>query len=457
MVITNAPILGLTTTVIDVIVEQVVRKYIENVGLTEFIGDNLYFISPHTASSKTNDNELNATLSDNRFECKIDYTLDPTKVKFENGVTRHTLDYGAVFNEVQNLPTVFLDTELRSIIKEHSVPCSVALTCQFKILKRTDADTIFGTILNTYANSQSVFNIDTVYNYFVPDATINFMGYLFLLSGLYPTIQFDQFIAERCEKQISRSFNQNLTKLKAAFVINKTEVGMVVKIGLNNERPEPVLVGKSTNHYTIELTLDFQFNRPNLLFTLFPIIIKNQLVNSVFLPDNLIIKADELKNTTHPYMAIQNGVGELETVYKDELFRQPFYDNFTIPLGPYKLLGFKPFYLAACSVDTVANTVTVDFKTNLGDDNYQVHVRDEILSLLVDHTTAALDGSLPIVVLAFCDNKLIPLSRLTYEDNVLTITDCNIDNIYRIALCERTEVTNAILALRVLKCDLIVN
>lgn len=457
MIVTTAAVSGITTDIIDPIAEQVIRNLLNKLNISEFIKENVYINSDFQASSATQTDENIPILQNNRIDCNINYSLDPSKTKWDINTSKLNIDIGNSLYEIMNLETLFKDSSVRTIIQEHTTPCMIEIECVISCLERTVANNIFNMVINTIGPTRPIFLTNTMHSYFVPEPTILFIGYLYMMSGSNSTQTFEEYIREKSKDRISLAYNQNLTKPRPGWVINRNELEISTELILNDAKPQAMKTNKSTNHYTISFNLGLQFSRPDILFNIFPIIMRNQLVDSVFLPDNLMEKYDIYKSTTHPYIDIENGRKVFDLVKKDELYKMPFYDNFLIPFEPFSLFGFTPFFMGAQPIDT-ENTVTeVNLSSNLGTEEEPVSIRIEVLDIINNRGGASFNGSLPIVISVYADDVLIDPSTLTFIDNILTIPNRDINKIYRIVLSERKEITDNVQSLRVLKCDLITN
>lgn len=456
MIITNCGIQDFTTEIIEPISEQIIRNIIKELSLTNFFKDNIYINSDYLTGSKTNDSELIPVLQKDRIDCDVTYIQDPNKNKWETSSIRHGIEYGIGLSDIQNLQVLFNDKNIKSTIYEHTSPCTISINCTISCLERSNASSIYTTLVNTLGGSEPTIPMNVFYNYLVPDPVMYLIGYFYLLSNIKNTVPFIDYIKIKSNNLINYEVNKNISKQKYGYIINKSEIELLVENTINDDKPQPVKNNKSTNHYTISFTLNAQFSKPNIIYMTYPIIINNQLVDSQFLPDNILERKDIYEHTSHPYIALKHGMEESKIIYNENIFRCPFYDNFKIPNTFLDMLGFVPFYMGATPIELQSNT-TIDLSSNLGTTDYPIHIKQSVLDIINNKGISALDGSLPIVVTVYADDVMIEPTTLTFTGTTLTLTNKDISKIYRVIIYENLEITKNVQSLRVLKYILFTN
>jgi len=478
-----SPVSGITDYMIDPITEQMIREILIKSALTDIVKDNIYINSDYMASSITRTKEDNPIIRNNRVECTINYVLDPSKTKWDMLTQRIETDYGNTFQQVGNLDCVFRNDKLGISVKEHTVPCSVQADCVLSILDKTTANDVYNN-LYLYYGAGKLSNISNImFSYPLPEMTQYILGYGYMIEKEFyidtdinpPSPSFHLYLRQHSENKIGPLFNQNIEKPKAIYVVNKNIMEVTSEIVINDDKPQPVKTNKSVNHYTISFTVSFQFDRPDVVYNIFPIIMKNQLTPMELMPEFINSREINYDHMVHPYMDITGGMSNFDstnfvlnspskltnkndnTVLGDkyDIFRQPFYDNFNVPDTHLDTMGFVPFYIGAIPIDTDNSVTTQDLSSNLGDNDYPVHIKPEVLAVIYNQGLQAFTGLLPITIAVFVNDMLVEPTTLTYVNNTLTIPNRDIYKIYRIVLYENKEVTNNVQTLRVLKCDII--
>ena len=291
--------------------------------------------------------------------------------------------------------------------------------------------------------------VDVSYSYLVPDPVIFLIGYFFKLSNI-PNKDFKNYIKEKSNYTINYIINKNIEKQRYGYVINKSELELMVENTINDEKPQAIKNNKSTNHYTISFTLNCQFSKPNMIFMKYPIIINNQLVDSSFLPDNIMERKNVYEHTTHPYVAIKGANKEFELNYTDGVYRIPFYDNFHIPNTFLNMIDYDPFFCGATPINTEGDTI-IDLSSNLGSEEFPIHIKQEVLDIINNKPKETFNGLLPIAVAVFADNVMIDPYALKLNGLTLSFSNKDISKIYRIVIYENKEKTKHVQSLRVLK------
>jgi len=450
MIITNCGVPDLSTEMIDPIVEQVIRRVLKELALTDFIGDNLYINSDYQTGSRTNDSELIPVLQSNRLDCDVTHITDPNKVKWEVNTTRGSIEYGNTKFEAGNLFTLFEDKPLKTTIMEHTLPCTINIACTLSCLERAHANSVYSTLISTLGGSEPTLPVDVLYSYLVPDPVIFLLGYLYKMNN-FTDKNFVTYLKENSSSIINYIMNKNIEKPNYGYVINKSEIELLVETTIQEDKPQAIKNNKSTNHYTIGFTLTCQFSRPDILFMTYPIIMKNQLVDEIFLPSDITTRKDVFEHTTHPYVDIDAGHDTFRITQKDELFRQPFYDNFLIPNLYLDMMGFKPFYCGAFPLDLSNTTTQIDLGSNFGTDTNPIRIKQAVLDIINNRGLPVFSGTLPIAIVIFVDDTMIEPSTITLNNLIITIPNRDINKIYRLVIYENTEISHNVQSLRVLK------
>lgn len=478
-----SPISGITDYMIDPITEQMLREIMIKSALTDVIKDNIYINADYMASSITRTRESNPIVRNNRIECTINYVLDPSKTKWDMLTQRVETDYGNMFQQVSNLDCIFRNDKLGMVVKEHTIPCSVQADCVINILDKTTANDVYNN-LYLYYGAGKLSNITNImFSYPLPEMTQYILGYGYMIEkefyiddSVSPAgPSFNKYLRQHSENKMGPLFNQNMAKPKAIYVVNKNIMEVTSEITINDDKPQPVKTNKSVNHYTISFTVNFQFDRPDVVYNIFPIIIKNQLTPMELMPEYISSREIIYDHMVHPYIDILTGMSNFDSssfvlnspsklvnlndntvlAKQFEIFRQPFYDNFDVPVTHLNDMGFSPFYIGAIPIDETNTVTSQDLSLNLGDDNYPVHIKPEVLAILFDKGLNVFNGSLSIAIAVFVNDKLIEPTTLTYVGNTITIPNRDIYKIYRIVMYENKEVTKNVQTLRVLKCDIV--
>lgn len=461
MIVTSSIIPGFTTDMITPIAEQVIRKMIGELGLESFIGDNIYITSDYQASSKTKTDEGLSILQGNRIDCDVNYSMDPLRGKYETTTTKHILEYGNTLYEISNLETVFRDSSVKTIIQEHTIPCSLIFNGTISCIERTHATSIYTTFISTLGGTRPQL-VNIFYSYPIPDPVTILTTYTYIKSGERDKgTTYNDYLKTCTNNKVGIVLNENLDKLRGTHVLNRTELEISVEVSMNDDKPQAVRTNKSVNHWTIGFTMSCQFNRPDTLLMVHPIIMNNELIDPMLLPFDLPTHETRYYVTRHPYIDIHDGMvaltEEIDALVKsrDDVYRQPFYDNFLIPSIHLNVFGYEPFFMAATPIDTTQLTTQIDLSSNLGSEAQPVHIKQPVLDILFNQGIRALTGQLPIALVVFADDVMIRPDTLTYINNTLTIPNRDLTKIYRLVIYENTKETDYVRSLRVLKVDFI--
>lgn len=460
MIVSGCMIGGVTSEMVIPISEQAIRRILREIGMETIIGDNIYINLDAQTSSTTMDSEGKAIIQGNRVDCDVNYILDPLKTKYEITTTIHRSEYGNTLYEIRNLEPIFREEITNTAIYEHCVPCEIEIKGSIKLIDKNIADGAFTAFDSTTGNR--VILCDLFYHYLLPDPALVLMAYVYDRSGVRATdVKFSDYMFNRSSNKIGYIINKHLARNDITYVVNKTEIEMVLDADPDDDKPQAVKTsGKSVNHYAINFTASCQFNRPDNLYMVYPIIMNNELVDQIFLPEEIQTLKENLYNTIHPYFDMHHGDLALQKEVKQlvpatEVYKVPFYDNFQIPHMYLTQFGFDPFISIAFPLDLTNTITSIDLESNLGSDDLPIRIKTEVLDVIRNQGKRMLTGQCPIAVVILKDDIMINPEIINVNNLTLSIPNIDPTKIYRLVLMENKKETDYVPSLRVLKADLI--
>lgn len=429
MPISYAEIPELTTHVFEPVAEQLVHRVLETLQLKDIIKDAIVIDFGYHTPNRHVENSLDSTLKHNRLECVANVNMSSENTKWEASSFFHNTPFG-LSNKTRNMIfPLFADTTSRISLTTHSKPCHISLECTFSIIDRTLAYLIDKSIRNRYSGGY-VSAENLYYSYTIPNEMLTVLFSLYKLK--HDPGPFGQYLVKNAP-DVSLDVKSGTDQ--SELVVLVSDLHTLFQIEYTEDKPAEVRNNRSVSNYEIKFTLHIQFTRPDFMSVDFPIIVDNQLVPKQMIPfDNTSVQGQK---GVFDYTDIQNNMHEI--VQERPLpAKLPFYDDWVVPPNcPISLYKFKPFIIAAFTIDPTKETTEIDLTGDLGG----CTLHPLILEIIKKQDRASFAYEALIGISAFSFERMNePMDLILTEDLKLIIPTKDIHKVRHFTISELTDI-----------------
>ena len=433
--------------IIEPVADQSVRFLVRKLGLEEIMKENIYVVSDFKESSKTNTEDHNAKLIENRVVAKLTPNVNPVNNKWEGIKTTIDLGNGNSIvrtSDAKNMKrpwsgrdltdtnfSIFHDPDLFIDLTEWNVASTLALEIKLDFYYVTNAQETLSKIFATFMNGDMMGYIPLQYDYPIPKAQQNVIKYLYKISDHPDTEEaFTNWLKEYSKGCISYNTNRNNINIKEMVGLRNNAQAFYL-IECTQDAPE---VG--SNRYTVNLNMTVQYSRTNRLILDYPIIANNKLVDFRYVP----MRPEVRSINRGPYQWQNRAVDQY---WKDQYFKNqrfspvkyPWWDPWFTPEESYvRQSRFAPIFTAAITLDDVDNpegTTVLDLEEGLP--GYKLS--DRIIEMLRTGKRKVLGTHGTYVnVSVFSHDYQVDTSMLDFDGRYLTIKSRRKSPTYRLVI-----------------------
>lgn len=220
--------------------------------------------------------------------------------------------------------------------------------------------------------------------------------------------------------------------IERELVIQRQQLKCVGLLEYTQTTPDVLMQDQIADRHVVNFTYHVQFQRPETLTMVFPVVVDNQLIPPALIATTPTHAIRALQGVMHnrAFNAWQN-----RPARRPPIARLPFYDDFAPTPAPATQCSFLPLLIAAFTLDAGGQT-TISLADDL--DAYQLHpTLKRILALHGDEVF----GTSAIFNLTVYSNDLpICPSRLSFsQDLTLTVQATDTAKRYHVVLSEMTQ------------------
>lgn len=268
---------------------------------------------------------------------------------------------------------IFLDDDLKVIIKPAYSSNDVVVTFKFISKSRTEADRWRNDIRMRFSMARDV-NLHTVtYGYPVPEKFYQILQDIYKLrqakAGYNDT--FDQWFQAHCSTRLTRA--SNLAGSQSGLVVAETQTRIVGTFDFNFA-PEKSQREGNIEMWVTSFTYNFKYDKPIFCNMSFPVMIHNQLVKDEYLTLKPSINLDN-KNLSYSmsigdFHQTEATTRLIAAAAKIRPITIPYFDEFVPHVVMKKT---RPFLTVLCSVDEEDPTLVLNI-AQLGDQQVDADV-----------------------------------------------------------------------------------
>lgn len=491
----TSPVRDVVSHVFVPVTQQLVDKFLTELGLKEIFDNKVYINSDSTASSTSTNDDHNPKLKENKISVNMSYNLNPMTLKWPTATFNHVLGGPNFLNNEHDIIPVFYDILTQTTLVERESPANIEMTISMDFVDRVYATEAVNRLVTMYTNGEKIIVSDLAYNYPIPApiyttiyglykylgndvvnlTAANIVSYYgsFLVgpdvildasnAATYVDTQqeirkddFVTYLSKFSGGRIGTNVNRHVPNGKKELVVKKNNAQVIAQIDYDGGKSDAIGNNQSADIYRVEFALTLQFSRCNMMHLSYPIVVQNQMISEELVtvdPKGSYRKPNE----DHPYFSINlyKRLMEGNRVVAPEIVNIPWYDDWKLGTSsPLRKFGFREFLTVALTLDNVGvenGTSVIDITTDL-----PYALIPEILDLYALHGADCLDYESPVFIGVYANDFQVETDELEFDGTTLTIHRQDINPVYRLVFAEYIGDPNAaISSLRVLNYDII--
>lgn len=422
----------------DVVVKQMTHKIVRDLNpLTDF-ADKIYIDTGYSAAQQASDGSHNSVLRNNKVMVKASPIINPTNLKWNAITGMH--DTGQFLSRTtlgSKFPTVFADSGPNVRLLEMCVPTQLRLEFELELVSRDQAYEIPAQLYRRYM-SEHVFSEILVYDYPIPTDIITRLYAIYKMRRFSTPMTFREYLKKCSNNLIQYNVPRSEPNGPVEVVIPKTLSNVIVTIEYNEDKPQEVVVGRSTNAYQINFTLIAQYERADMVILQFPAVVDNKLISEKMIPAPTTELPLKSLDTPYPNKTVNDQANVFLGARMIDPIRMPFYDDWELPKGLAHRRSYREFLVAGFLIDEQKNTTEIDLSEDL-DEKYKLHDIVKKILKKQGRDSFRYDCIFPIEVY-WGDSLLEPTQLELTEDLVLKIPCNDIHRAHRLVMYEITDV-----------------
>lgn len=415
------------------VAQQLSHRILHMLGYEDVIGDNIYLSSDWSTHSRTYNQDDNARLSENRLKIEVDVQMNPNSQKWESYTFRHTTAYGVYKHLLHQQEAVYTDPYNRVRIIEMLSPINIVLNCELSL---TSSELAFKTpiqLFNGYENGSVATYTDLFFDYPVPKEIVSILYHIWELdrdNGKPNHVSFIDYIKRRTNGTWTVTKHRDFEEYE--ITVPRYNLKSLCALEYSSDKPQGAMENKLPTGWNIPFTYTIQFGMPTMQIIEYPCVVYNQLVDSMFIPEDTNIRFNGMPEYRTD-KALQH-YDKTEYPKRTDYISVPWYDDWSIPLTRTLPNYYDTFAVLHILVDEVAGLYTrIDLKEDF-DEDYKLS--EIVLTLLKAEGSMCTDVHSPINVALFRDDtELIPNKDYFVDDNLmLTFKARDLYSHYRIVM-----------------------
>lgn len=420
--------------ILDPIAKQMTYIVLTRLGMNGLFNNNIYITNDYTKPSLTSDGDThNVLISKDRCDVKMNFSMNPTEMKWDVNSFKYTQSYGVVGVRDKILRPVFEDRIANVNLVEHQLPCTMILEFSLQFKDRENSFKAISAINNTSLKDSVVNFHDLVYEYPVGEDLEASLRQTFELRKVgLANPDFNSYLVSNSNNAIQ--FIQQRTGNKTELVVKRQDIQVYGVLEYNQQAPGVQEIENSMDRFTVDFTYTIQFARPDVLRLYFPVVIENQMVPTWM-----------LRVQQENYLALVYGFFQergFTSYLRSQLtnikptIRMPCYDDFRPPLQPVVACKFEEIFDSVLLLEPQGTPTTVDLN-NLGVD---ISLNPIVLDIIALQGNEIFQTKGIFNITVYCNEIPVSNSLLSIDENlVVTINMSNPSKRYHFVLSEATD------------------
>lgn len=423
-----------TVKIIEPISEQVSRKVLDFLGITDFFKDNIYLSSDYTTITKYTKDNRRPKINENRCDIVFVPNYNPSEVKFSFLDFRHASAYGLAYDTLVYEYPIFQDPKDNISLYEYNLPCSIDLEFSLKLKSIELADIVVSSLYHKFENGSVVKYHDLQYSYPIPDIFVYIMYKLYRMKDFKIRVPFKDYLKIGSNSSIDLLVDRNNLNQKQLNIL-KTQVYALGIPEIDLSPPEADKKNQVPNRFIVNFKYTIQFAKPNLLRLMYPLVINNQPIPEEFInktkdPDEKLCKSNV--SVVCPFKPFNNYFNFEKEAAKNipvkyATKKYPEYDKITA-IYDYTFLHkkYQPIFQGILEVEKGNNPTTPFITLDLKNDIFPLLSEEQqklIEDLIKIQGISTFKFSSGINITLFTNSTIIEPSKIEFDGNKLFIYD----------------------------------
>ena len=412
--------------------QQVTHKLINALQCDNVFQNKIMHTGDFVANSKTSTDLHEAILDDNRCICNIDVDMNPYSQLHEKTNDQDFMDHIYDPRHIESKRPIFADLETETYIICQETAVSLKLGYKLSFKDRVIAYRAYDRVLTLNGTGGVFLSSNYIYTYPIPQTVYEILYTVHKLRG--GTLEdFMRYLRTMSEGLMSSNHNRSRPMESMDLVVRGNTSGVYTNVILNDDKPQAVKDNHSAKTYDIELGIEVQLQRPQFLYTKYPIVVHNQPI-----PESLVFKQHRdsyqpvhAENKYFPQENVRDILDPDTAV--NELVRFPWYDEWMIPpvIGE---MGYTPVLSAVITLDDVDNPLG-ETLVNMDHPIAGRQLTDDVINGLQELQNLALYPGERFWLMLFAHNRMQNQSSLDFSDGIqLKIPNRDVKKIYHLVL-----------------------
>lgn len=351
MPVTNILLDEVQTNIADNVIKQSVISILTDLDVYHKLQNrNISIISDHQKDGSSRDKDSNIRL-ENTDRCHVDATFisNPQKVRWDVihfGTLQTYGQAGSPHDRAMKFP-LFSDNEIGLRVIEQMAPKVAELDFTLTFNDKNDALKVETILVNKYQGTALLNIHDLVYTY---PLSIDFLSVLKCFYNLKKSYNASKDFIQYLKDYFTKEFTWEHLKGdsdKKRPCLKSYQLNALGLLEYDQDKPEAVNVGGSTDRWEIKFRYSLQFGCPDSFILDYPSVVENSLVPTLVTPPatESTFSLRELEGIiqTKPF----NHMMRERFGGQNLLIRIPSYETFNPPHGPLQDYKYRPFLISA--------------------------------------------------------------------------------------------------------------
>ena len=384
------------TRIIEMVSDQIARRLLSIMGFWQVFKDGFFVMNEINKSANFNTGDNHKRISDNRCDVLIVPNYNPLQPALEGGkgsdVDANMTTRRWMSGTLGEYP-IFSDTRSNVYLYEVNIPTSIELEFTLKVKSIEIADLIATALYAKGLTGNSVNDFNDIYfQYGIPDRAIILLHRIFSLQKDLEQYKFPDYLKVGSNDRISLLVNRdNIETGPKQLIIQKTGVHVLGRLENDGNKPEGESVNKSVDRLSLTFRYVYQFGRPIIMRSEYPIMVNNEMIGERFIRKPLAMNIGDEGQRYYPLKTFNR---LLLHQYKNSINLEKSYPFIQFPESD----DFKP-----------GSNMYKSFNSN-----YQ-HLFIGLLSIDVDPTNGSFSLSIDI------KNEILPLLETRISDEITKV------------------------------------
>ncbi|MCP4394451.1 MAG: hypothetical protein GY804_09340 [Alphaproteobacteria bacterium] len=265
---------------VEPVCQQIVIKFLQQLGYYDFFKDDIYYYSNLTGGSKTKNKAKQPKLQDNRVGCKLNYDLNPRHIQ-QTGVILNSSNFGTGVYSLSDRFPIFADQQHGIDLIGQFAPVKLSMDVVLAFVDPAEALQAMQLLYNVYGNNETKVVLPIAWDMPIPKDILIVLFTLYKMTGNDPKL-FYRYLKDHSNNSIC--FDSDWKGERKELVIKNSNVEINTYVTFDQERAEANMSGQTANNFKLAVKLETIVTFTNTLYIRFHETINNQLIPASLWP-----------------------------------------------------------------------------------------------------------------------------------------------------------------------------